>query len=42
MKLRLGEEPPAVAKKKKKNITKLDDFAEKVIVFNQDNQILQR
>lgn len=28
MKLRLGEEPPAVAKKKKKNITKLDDFAE--------------
>jgi len=28
MKLRLGEEPPAVAKKKKKNITRLDDFAE--------------
>lgn len=28
MKLRLGEEPPTVAKKKKKNITKLDDFAE--------------
>lgn len=28
MKLRLGEEPPAVVKKKKKNITKLDDFAE--------------
>ncbi|BAK72796.1 site-specific integrase [Arcobacter sp. L] len=28
MKLRLGEEPPAVAKKKKKNITKLDNFAE--------------
>ncbi len=27
MKLRLGEEPPVVAKKKKKNITKLDDFA---------------
>lgn len=28
MKLRLGEEPPAVAKKKKKDSTKLDDFAE--------------
>jgi integrase len=28
MKLRLGEEPPTVAKKKKKNISKLDDFAE--------------
>ncbi len=28
MKLRLGEEPPTVAKKKKKNIIKFDDFAE--------------
>lgn len=28
MKLRLGEEPPTVAKKKKKTSTKLDDFAE--------------
>ena len=28
MKLRLGEEPPAVAKKKKKTSTKFDDFAE--------------
>ena len=37
MKLRLGEEPPTVAKKKKKDSAKLDDFAEKVIVFNQDN-----
>lgn len=28
MKLRLGEEPPTVAKKKKKDSAKLDDFAE--------------
>jgi integrase len=28
MKLRLGEEPPTVTKKKKKDSTKLDDFAE--------------
>ena len=28
MKLRLGEEPPTIIKKKKKNIIKLDDFAE--------------
>jgi hypothetical protein len=28
MKLRLGEEPPTVAKKKKKDSPKLDDFAE--------------
>ena len=32
MKLRLGEEPPTVAKKKKKDSAKLDDFAE--IYFN--------
>jgi integrase len=28
MKLRLGEEPPTITKKKKKNIIKLDEFAE--------------
>ncbi len=28
MKLRLGEEPPTITKKKKKQITILDDFAE--------------
>jgi integrase len=28
MKLRLGEEPPTITKKKKKNIIKFDDFAE--------------
>ena len=35
MKLRLGEEPPTITKKKKKNIIKLDDFAE--VYFKEKN-----